>query len=140
MTFAGTDGEIQTITVPIIDDTIIEATENLLINLSNLSTTLIGINDAQATINITDNDNAAAGDGVSFTNLTVSETEGNTAADNRELTFEVTYTGDIPVGETISIDFATNTGTADATDFTACLLYTSPSPRDQRGSRMPSSA
>ena len=25
-------------------------------------------------------------------------------------------------------------------DFTYCLLYTSPSPRDQRGSRMPSSA
>ena len=25
-------------------------------------------------------------------------------------------------------------------DFGACLLYTSPSPRDQRGSRMPSSA
>ena len=25
-------------------------------------------------------------------------------------------------------------------DFTTCLLYTSPSPRDQRGSRMPSSA
>ena len=27
-----------------------------------------------------------------------------------------------------------------ATNFTNCLLYTSPSPRDQRGSRMPSSA
>ena len=26
------------------------------------------------------------------------------------------------------------------TDYLACLLYTSPSPRDQRGSRMPSSA
>ena len=25
-------------------------------------------------------------------------------------------------------------------EFIACLLYTSPSPRDQRGSRMPSSA
>ena len=25
-------------------------------------------------------------------------------------------------------------------EFTTCLLYTSPSPRDQRGSRMPSSA
>ena len=25
-------------------------------------------------------------------------------------------------------------------DYQACLLYTSPSPRDQRGSRMPSSA
>ena len=29
---------------------------------------------------------------------------------------------------------------ADPGEFTNCLLYTSPSPRDQRGSRMPSSA
>ena len=29
---------------------------------------------------------------------------------------------------------------AAAADLEACLLYTSPSPRDQRGSRMPSSA
>ena len=29
---------------------------------------------------------------------------------------------------------------ANATDIENCLLYTSPSPRDQRGSRMPSSA
>ena len=28
----------------------------------------------------------------------------------------------------------------EAIDFSICLLYTSPSPRDQRGSRMPSSA
>ena len=35
------------------------------------------------------------------------------------------------------ISSATSTGTS--TDY-ACLLYTSPSPRDQRGSRMPSSA
>ena len=28
----------------------------------------------------------------------------------------------------------------DSTPFKLCLLYTSPSPRDQRGSRMPSSA
>ena len=28
----------------------------------------------------------------------------------------------------------------DTGDYTICLLYTSPSPRDQRGSRMPSSA
>ena len=31
-------------------------------------------------------------------------------------------------------------GTGDYTLYTTCLLYTSPSPRDQRGSRMPSSA
>ena len=30
--------------------------------------------------------------------------------------------------------------TQEAAEFVACLLYTSPSPRDQRGSRMPSSA
>ena len=30
--------------------------------------------------------------------------------------------------------------TADLVKLMACLLYTSPSPRDQRGSRMPSSA
>ena len=31
-------------------------------------------------------------------------------------------------------------GQATTQDLKACLLYTSPSPRDQRGSRMPSSA
>ena len=31
-------------------------------------------------------------------------------------------------------------GSAGLTDIDVCLLYTSPSPRDQRGSRMPSSA
>ena len=31
-------------------------------------------------------------------------------------------------------------GGAEIWQYTSCLLYTSPSPRDQRGSRMPSSA
>ena len=35
---------------------------------------------------------------------------------------------------------ATVTGTGELDALTICLLYTSPSPRDQRGSRMPSSA
>ena len=35
---------------------------------------------------------------------------------------------------------ATDFNVMDATPFQRCLLYTSPSPRDQRGSRMPSSA
>ena len=33
-----------------------------------------------------------------------------------------------------------NQAVADGMEITICLLYTSPSPRDQRGSRMPSSA
>ena len=41
---------------------------------------------------------------------------------------------------TILDDDANDPGTGVAFDNTACLLYTSPSPRDQRGSRMPSSA
>ena len=35
---------------------------------------------------------------------------------------------------------ATVNGTEDSGSIVTCLLYTSPSPRDQRGSRMPSSA
>ena len=34
----------------------------------------------------------------------------------------------------------TSLGLADAKEFTTCLLYTSPSPRDRQKSRMPSSA
>ena len=56
LTFAGTDGETQPITISIIDDNLIEATERLFVNLSNASTSLIAINDDQATINIIDND------------------------------------------------------------------------------------
>ena len=33
-----------------------------------------------------------------------------------------------------------NIANVNTTGFKSCLLYTSPSPRDQRGSRMPSSA
>ena len=37
-------------------------------------------------------------------------------------------------------DAATAKSTLEGISSTICLLYTSPSPRDQRGSRMPSSA
>ena len=44
-------------------------------------------------------------------------------------------------GETVEVLNGVNTPTlVVGTDGTVCLLYTSPSPRDQRGSRMPSSA
>ena len=51
--------------------------------------------------------------------------------------------GGYALGENVSADFdigfAQRNG-IDALRFVSCLLYTSPSPRDQRGSRMPSSA
>ena len=42
--------------------------------------------------------------------------------------------------ETVDIDADTTFALAEVAQARGCLLYTSPSPRDQRGSRMPSSA
>ena len=64
------------------------------------------------------------------------------------------FVGDVAIGgdAPISVQSMTNTDTCDVDSTVAqiisleeagadiCLLYTSPSPRDQRGSRMPSSA
>ena len=41
---------------------------------------------------------------------------------------------------TTPLDYVTGLTPAFRLDYIPCLLYTSPSPRDQRGSRMPSSA
>ena len=105
LTFAGTDGELQPITVTIIDDNFIEATEALLVNLSNLSTTLIGINDNQGNINITDNDNIPGVSGISFENddITVDEAAGTA-------TINVLLTGNVQGGFTL--DYTTNDDTA----------------------------
>jgi|GEM_PF-6509184 len=56
LTFTGTHGETQTITVTIIDDNLIEPSERFYVNLSNLSTTLIGILDSQGVGTIIDYD------------------------------------------------------------------------------------
>ncbi|MEP2056213.1 MAG: Calx-beta domain-containing protein [Maribacter litoralis] len=105
LTFAGTDGELQPITVTIIDDNVIEATETLLVNLSNLSTNLIGINDNQGNINITDNDNIPGTTGISFENddITVDEAAGTA-------TINVLLTGNVQGGFTV--DYTTNNDSA----------------------------
>ena len=43
-------------------------------------------------------------------------------------------------GDFWGVDFTDGMGGTQSAGFQVCLLYTSPSPRDQRGSRMPSSA
>ncbi|MBM1107959.1 gliding motility-associated C-terminal domain-containing protein [Aurantibacter crassamenti] len=108
LTFVGTDGEIQPVTITIIDDNIIEAVERLFIDLSNLSTTLVNIDDNQANINITDND-GMAGTGISFENddITVDESVGT-------VTVNVLLTGNVPGGFTL--DYTTTDDTAVAPD------------------------
>ena len=52
----------------------------------------------------------------------------------------VSVVGDINFHESVGVTSVQFTGTATSALYDICLLYTSPSPRDQRGSRMPSSA
>ena len=93
---------------------------------------------------------ATDADGTSSTDAAIAAfLSGASATDNVDESSTVTNDGlaVFPLGETTVIfsatDAAGNIGSASAivnvTDQT-CLLYTSPSPRDQRGSRMPSSA
>ena len=82
LTFSGGIGEVQTVTLTINDDAIVEGVETLEISLDNLNTA----------------------------------------------------TAPVALIDTSSV------GTVTILEDAACLLYTSPSPRDQRGSRMPSSA
>ena len=75
--------------------------------------------------------------------VTGSVTEDGTLVDSGTLTISDTDTSDNPVSW---IDVASTVGNNGFGSFVisgntwTCLLYTSPSPRDQRGSRMPSSA
>ena len=58
-----------------------------------------------------------------------------------ELAFELTgKIKEVLVDEGQTIQAGQVVATMDTATLQACLLYTSPSPRDQRGSRMPSSA
>ncbi|WP_405383593.1 Calx-beta domain-containing protein [Maribacter sp. LLG6340-A2] len=114
---AGTeDGDVQTVTVTINNDDLIEADEEMNFQLSNLSTSLVNIVKANATGTITDNDNTVD-KGIDFQNLTVTVTEGD-PGDTVEANFTVEFNGDIDTTETIEVDYVINNGTAaNATDF-----------------------
>ncbi|BFP39785.1 hypothetical protein FGF1_06300 [Flavobacteriaceae bacterium GF1] len=109
LNFIGTNGEVRSVTVTIIDDTLIEGPENLSITLSGLTTSLINIVNGSATGTINDND-GGAGSGIDFvaTDVTVTESAGVTA------TFEVRLTGDFQ--DAFDVAFETAFGTATATD------------------------
>ena len=104
----------RTISIEVNEDTDIEADESLQLLLDNITTANgfgTGFADGAAsnTANgtILNDDNAAPGDGVAFDSASFSVNEGDTPADNVTLDFVVDYTGVIPAGETVSVDFQT---------------------------------
>ncbi|MEM8510486.1 MAG: Calx-beta domain-containing protein, partial [Bacteroidota bacterium] len=75
LNFVGNNTEVQSVTVTILDDTVIEGVEDLSISLSGLTTTLITILDGNATGTINDND-GGSGNGITVSDFTVDEDAG----------------------------------------------------------------
>ena len=121
------------IDLALIDDALIEGTENFSIDLANAGSGTggdIAVDASAASASTTINDTQGIGgaaDGPALWSVTgtASGDEGDNA------TYTVSLIGNFGAGEDATVDI-------DLSDI--CLLYTSPSPRDQRGSRMPSSA
>jgi gliding motility-associated-like protein len=101
-------GTTQTVTVTILDDTLLETSEDLNITLSNISNVLIAMLDADGVGTITDNEMPGANDGISVADFTVNENVG--AVD-----FIITYTGPT-VADAFTVDFAVADGTAISPD------------------------
>jgi len=105
--------------VTINDDDIIEATERLFVDLSNLSTNLIPINDAQASVSITDNDgDPTKGIAFDITGIDVNEDVGT-------VTLNVVLNANVQ--DDFTVDFNTSDGTAihpnDFTDINGTLTF-----------------
>jgi hypothetical protein len=93
----------QTLTVVVAGDTLDEATETFLVNLSSPSN--VTINDGQATGTITDND---ATPSLSINNVSVAE--GNTGTVNAVFTVSLNAAS----GQNVTVNYATSNGTATA--------------------------
>ena len=115
LTFSPGD-QLQTIVIPITDTDLVEWDEIFLVNLSGLQTNgrNVELGDAQAVITIHDDDQAA----ISINDISVSEDVG---------TALVTVTLDMPVTQTISVNYALNDLTAlsssDYTDTSGTLTF-----------------
>lgn len=94
----------QTITVPIIDDAVFEATETFLVNLDIVEGRGV-FGDPQGTVTILDNDQPSAQPSMSINDVTVTEGVDPTA------TLTVTLSAPAPAGG-VFVDYATADGTA----------------------------
>lgn len=118
LSFAGTNNEMMTVTVAISGDQVVELDEIFFVDLSNLSSAAVTMQDGQGIGTITNNDAAT----ISIND--VSTVEGNSGTTN----FIFTATLSHAVNTTVSVNFATVDGTAAApTDYatnTGTLTFT----------------
>ncbi|WP_350290626.1 Calx-beta domain-containing protein, partial [uncultured Croceitalea sp.] len=112
LTFGGANANTQTIVIPIIDDVIIESTEDFTVTITDISTTLVNIlaNDT-ATVNIIDNDSdPSLGVQFDITSIDVNEDAGTVSLD-------VVLNADVQ--DEFTVEYFTTDGTAiDAADYT----------------------
>ena len=113
LTFAGTAGETQTVTVQINGDNVVEATEQLLVDLSNIAASGregdISFSDPQGVITIENDDSA-----------TVSIVETSTGAeDSGNRTLAVTLSNPVDVNVSVDVDTVDGTATIAGNDYTA---------------------
>ena len=124
-----------------ISDTVDTATATLTITVTGVNDTPVAVDDTDtvaedATVTKTGsqndvlNDDTDADDSASLTVTQIKKSGGSNSA----VSSSTTYSN----GTSVTGTYGTLVIGADGSY--TCLLYTSPSPRDQRGSRMPSSA
>lgn len=89
LSFAGTAGEIQTFAVPIVDDSVVEATEDFSLSFTGSSDASIDLSDT-GTIQIVDNDQAL-----------LSITDSSASEDGDTVTFTVTLSGQVDTSFTV---------------------------------------
>ncbi len=113
LSFGGSAGETQTITVFGNGDTVVELDETFAINLSNVVAggRSVTIADGQGLGTITNDDSAT------FSIDDVIMVEGNSGTTT--LTFTVTLTGDVDTGIVVNYDTADDTATVSNSDYTA---------------------
>ncbi|MEM9365542.1 MAG: Calx-beta domain-containing protein [Planctomycetota bacterium] len=114
LTFSGNDGESQSISLDITDDSSVEIAETLFLTLSNLSGNGIDVNDvtlnnANPTVQITDDDTAS----LRFVPSSVTLAEGD-EGETPTANFEVELVGEVQNGLTVS--YSTTDGTASSAD------------------------
>ncbi|EAZ90656.1 beta strand repeat-containing protein [Crocosphaera chwakensis] len=117
LNFTGNAGEVETITVEVTGETIVEPDEDFLVNLTNLNANgrNVNIDDTQGTGTIENDDTPPVDAVFSISNATVTEGDSGT----QTLTFDVTLNNAVSGGASVDFDTADGTATTADNDYTA---------------------